>query len=153
MFVLHFYMREDTLTLEEGFLAGINDSTIEITSEVFPNAKCFDNIFRAEQMGKLIMAIEPSVSGYEIKKVNTYALCPFFECTVYQTMHCSDNEGCIDCNLFGNCTWGRELWTYYGFGNDHCFCGDCCMVDRDVPAFDENLSAKILCGKTKECDF
>ena len=124
MFVLHFYMREDALTLDEGFLCGMSDSTPEIMSEVFPKAKCFDNILRAEQMGKLIMAIEPSVSGYEIKEVNTYRLCPFFECTVYQTMHCMDHEGCIGCSVYGNCTVCSKEYCVKDCAYHKCFVKD-----------------------------
>ena len=103
MFAIYFDVREDALQLESGFFAGLSDILPEITLDIFPKGKCYNDMQRAEKIAKLIMARQPSISGFQIKEISMDTLCPNFQCTAYQTKDCGDYEGCIGCNAYGNC--------------------------------------------------
>ena len=105
MFAIYFDVREDALQLKSGFFAGLSDIFPDITQDVFPKAKCYNNMLRAEKTAKLIMSRQPSISGYQIKEISMDMLCPTFECTAYRTGDCLNYEGCIGCSTYGNCNF------------------------------------------------
>ena len=105
MFAIYFYMRENDLRLKSGFFKGFTHSQPGTVPDIFPGAKFYTNQKRAQNAAKLMMANHFSISGYQIHEINSKNLCPFFECTSFETVSCPNNEGCMDCNVYGNCNF------------------------------------------------